>query len=491
MTTTPKQLRAFVETLLELHALDVAVNGDRRLSTDSDESLVEELLSWRSWSKSSTELTLRNYQALTRKTPYLTDTHRLGYSQGMFGELLSQRGHPIPVLKYIRAAGTESSASAGSVAHWRDWLICEVALKASHKITEEHLRWLLAYVEARDSEDGEADYRRLAALSKTALLADAAALVARPTSVTSTDGARESWYSSGRAWTKVVLREPKRRGSGIGGVTQRIKSSPEFAAWLKAGREWLTPTRLNNDEFLPFLTHLYETGTTWPKKSQKFKKSVDDDWYDEILARADEVEKLLRFEPPWPTTYTDGNHRITIAVVGKTLAGWVEVGKSKTLISVDTETYQVRHHKHDVDYESAAGLVIGWYLDSCICLRNERHPHFRTERRRPVMSKRAVDSYVVYVPTPRFNTDAKSLSTGRREPPRAHRVRGHVRELSEGVPSTSARNNAPAYIRRHLRVTETFVKSHSRGEGGKARVMTVYLSKYSTLADALGGLDSR
>lgn len=491
MATTPKQLRAFVEALVELHALDAAVNGDRRLATDADDSLVEELLSWRSWSKASTELTLGDYRALTKKTPYLTDTHRLGYSQGMSGELLSRRGHPIPVLKYLIATGAESSANAGSVAHWAGSLICEVALRASHKISEEHLRWLLAYIEARDSEDGEADYRRLAALNKTALLADATAMLTKQSGAISTNGAWESWYSSGRAWTKVVLREPKRRGSGIGGVTQRIKSSPEFAAWLKAGREWLTPTRLKNDEFLPFLTHLYETGATWPKKSQKFKKSVDDDWYDEILARADEVEKLLRFEPPWPTTYTDGNHRITIAVVGSTLAGWVEVGKFKTLISVDTETYQVRHHKHDADYESAAGLVIGWYLDSCICLRNERHPHFKTERRRPMMSARAVDYYVVYVPTPRFNTDAKSLSSGRREPPRAHRVRGHVRELSDGVPSTSARNNAPAYIRRHLRVTETFVKSHSRGEGGKARVMTIYLSKYSTLADALGGLDSR
>lgn len=488
MATTPRELRAFVEALVELHALDAAVTGDRRLFTDADDSLIEELLGWRSWSKTSTELTLGDYRTLTKMKPHLTDAHRLGYSQGISGDLLSQRGHPIPVLKHLRATGTELKANAGSVAHWASSLICEVALRASHKMTEDHLRWLLAFIEARDSEDGEADYRRLAGLNKTALRADAAAVTAKPRRV-GAPGTWDGWYSGGRWWGKEVLQEPTRGRSVAVEVAQKIKTSPDFAAWLRDGREWLTPTRLKSDEFLPFLTHLYETGATWPKKSQKFKKLVDDDWFDEILARAEEVEKLLRFEPTWPTTYTDGNHRITIAVVDNTIAGWVEVGKSKALISVDTETYQVRHHKQEANSERAAGLVIGWYLDSCICLRSERHPHFKTERRKPVMSKRAIDSYIVYVPTPRFHTDAKSLSSGRREPPRAHRVRGHVRELSEGVPSTSARNNAPAYIRRHLRVTETFVKSHSRGEGGKTRVMTVYLSKYSTLADALGGLE--
>jgi hypothetical protein len=490
MATTPRQLRDFVQALLELHALDAALLGDRRLFTQADDSLVEELLGWRSWSKSSTEMTLRDYRELTRRKPNLTDVHRLGYSQGISGDLLSRRGHPIPVLKFIRATNTESSASAGSVAHWASSLICEVAVRASHRITEDHLRWLLAYVEARDSEEGEADYRRLANRGKTALLADAAAGMSKPRRVDA-QGAREGWYSGGRAWTKEVLIPPTRGRSGTSDAAQRLQASPEFASWLRDGREWLTPTRLKVEEFLPFLTHLYETGTTWPKKSQQFNKLVDEDWFDEILARAEEVEKLLRFEPPWPTTYIDGRYRVTIAVVGNTLAGWVEVGNSKTLISVDVESYQVRHNKQDVHYEIAAGLVIGWYLDSCICIRHQRHPHFKTERRKTVLSRRVIDSYVVYVPTPRFYSDAKSMSSGLRQPPRAHRVRGHVRKLSAGVPSNSARNNAPAYIRRHLRLTETFVKSHSRGEGGKVRTMTVYLSKYSTLADAFGGLDWR
>ena len=73
-----------------------------------------------------------------------------------------------------------------------------------------------------------------------------------------------------------------------------------------------------------------------------------------------------------------------------------------------------------------------------------------------------------------------------RTPPRAHRVRGHIRTLTERQPTDEAREIAPAYIRRNMGPTDTFVRSYTKSGDLATKKLLVHLNTKSSLADYLG-----
>lgn len=83
-----------------------------------------------------------------------------------------------------------------------------------------------------------------------------------------------------------------------------------------------------------------------------------------------------------------------------------------------------------------------------------------------------------------FDDDINQLLLGYvPAPPRAHRVRGHVRRLGEGTPSDSALDHTPPYIRRHMAPGETWLRGHSRGGDLSGELIFKHLRRYSSLAD--------
>ena len=389
-----------------------------------------------------------------------------------------QSGNPVAVRDWF----SSSEAKRNRRFNWSDSVeIWTLDLIRDEIIRQEIVRWwpdqamrLIAFVLLRDNIVDEIDFQRLSNLNRAQLGKHVRELGRSPT----LEVAKPSQTSS-RATSREV---PSRR------ATESVDR--EFERWLKLGKSWIVGANVQDDSYRSFLAGLHEAGARWPTTSDpKPQKPPDPDWLDEILARAEDAAPLLRFAPAWPTTFSDTKHRITIAVVDQTLVGWVEIGRSKTLLSVDLDTWEPKSRSSQKHLDVAVGLVIGWYLDSCICLRRRSHPHFRFEGIRGGRSGVARRDNEIVLPTPQFRTDIESVRRGSRQTPRAHRVRGHVRELSDlRNPSKAARSNAPYYIRRHLKPNETFVQSHSRGKGGKSRTIAVYLSQYSTLADALGSL---
>lgn len=450
-----EKLRDFVEALLEVGTW----TGIRSINPSVS------LMEWRHHSYATTLAGLEAYD-------------RDGAARVAAEHYVVQSGNPMAVRDWFSSTEAKRNLRfnwSHSVEIWTLDLIRDEVIR------QEIVRWwpdqamrLIAFVLLRDNIVDELDFQRLSNLNRAQLGKHVRELGRSPM----LEVAKPS-QSTSRAASREV---PSRRAA------ESVDSKLE--RWLRLGKRWIVGAKVQDDSYRSFLAGLHKAGARWPTTSSpKPQKPPDRDWLDEILARAEDVAPLLRFAPAWPTTFSDTKHRITIAVIDQTLVGWVEVGRSKTLLSVDLDSWEVSSRGARGEDDVAAGLVISWYLDSCICLRKQSHPHYRSERIGGRSAAGAPRRGVIYLPTPKFRSDLSATRQGIREAPRAHRVRGHVRELSSSrSPSVAARNNAPRYIRRHLKRQETFVQSHSRGKESKTREITLYLSKYSTLADALGSL---
>lgn len=450
-----KHIKDFVEALLELQSLRGIYSGDA----------TESLMEWRHHSYATTLAGLRGYDgdSASRRS----------------AERFIWSGNPEAVRDWIADDDVERKLAFNlyfnPVEKWPLDLIREQIIQ------QEIVRWwpdqakrLIAFVLLRNKIVSELDFDRLSNLSRPQLLKHVWDL-GRSSALQVAEPARTE------SFTKSSAKSSRR----LPNVTDQ-----KFKKWLMMGKPWIRGAKVEGSEYISFLAALYSTGRRWPTAGGlKAPKPKDADWLDELLARAEDLAPLLRFEPAWPTTFVDDKCRVTISVIDAMLVGWVEIERFKTLVSVDTDSWEVKSRGTAGEREAAAGLVIGWYLDSCICLRKPGHPHFSPERGHGRAALDVSVGGVTYLPTARFHSDVRLTMQGSRAAPRAHRVRGHVRELSDTrSPSVVARNNAPWYIRRHLKRHETFVKSHSRGKQDKSHEMAVYLSKYSTLADVLGSL---
>ncbi len=462
-----QQIKEFVEALLGLNAW-----GSRK----SDGTPLDFLL-WRHHSYVSTFSVLGELAA--RKGPNWTtwNLSEIAQSDGI-RECLVRTGNPIAIRAWLSNIGLQDRWPFKKVSSLENWPLEQIRAELlrqelAHVWPKQAMR-VIAFTLLRDNVVQEVDFNRLCTM-KSPQLRKQATLLGKSVELEA-------------AKPGPTTRRPKTRATASSRPTVQIDR--KFEQWLAAGKPWIRAAKVEGAEFSTFLTGLYDAGRRWPTaKGPRAPRLRDPDWLDELLARAEDLGPLLRFEPAWPTTFADDNCRVTNTVVGTTLIGWVEIGHYRTLVTVDLDSWEVTSRNVSGENDVAAGLAISWYLDSCICLRKRGHPHFKLGNSSRSSSRRSNASHAIYVPTPSFRSDVKSVSRGTREAPRAHRVRGHVRELSSSrSPSVKARNNAPWYIRRHLKHHETFVQSHSRGKEGKSREMAVYLSKYSTLADALGSL---
>lgn len=421
------------------------------------------------WRHHSYETTAKGLRDAAMKGP-------LGTS--IIDKLVSQTGNPLAVRDWQSERGHVGSAPTKHLVTVEAWSLDRIR---EELIRQEIARWwpeqamrIIAFATARDSLVLDLDYEKACRMGRSRL------------------GKQIRDLGTSQFLERTLPATSKARPVSVRPLKESalVKPNQRFDKWLSEGAPWIRAAKLHGSEYREALKDLFEAGRTWPN-ARRFKMPTppNPEWLDEILARAEDLAPLLRFEPEWPMSFGDKRYQVSISVVDQTLVAWVEVGRAKTLLSVDLETLSFKGKEGKKDSELAVGLAVSWYLDSCICLRKRGHRHFKASTIGSKARSSVSRPGITYVPTPRFLSDVTATKHGTRNPPRAHRVKGHVRELSEThSPSDKARNNAPSYIQRHLRHNETFVRSHSRGKGGRSRVMSIYLSKFSTLADALGSL---
>ena len=299
-------------------------------------------------------------------------------------------------------------------------------------------------------------------------------------------GARGGASASVIAESRSPSREPP---------PDELRNRASLADWITEGRSWWSPAgwgpigQVNEFEFLS------RHELRWAdNKLGLFGRTPGNDWLNELLARAEQIEALLSYEPEWPAILKTDRLTVIIWADEHWVRGWVGVDGSGVVASVGLGDWELRYREDSVDAEFAAGVVLGWFLDCSMRLPESDHPHYKPRELRllsdqPDTKTSKISPQWIIGTRPEFLDHVRSVRAERSRLPLAHRVRGHIRKLSDSVPSEEARGRAPSYIRRIMLPNQTFVQGYQRSGEEKLVTLKTHLSYASNLSDALGSCE--
>lgn len=282
-------------------------------------------------------------------------------------------------------------------------------------------------------------------------------------------------------------------------TTKPVPNSNDYSSFVESGRYWLQPAGwiqnsrllLRITKTLPrtrMLARLFNGETQWADPNiplfNDFDVSEED--LDDTLARAVAISSRIHLMPEVPIKLETRNLSIEFDLEGQLLRAWVGRNSIGIPISVNVTTWELFYVQENRDAMFAVGAAINWFLDCSISLYN--HSNFERLEANSAYREGTTDAAGnSWTTRQQFHTDIEQMRSGHLPlPPRAHRVRGHIRRLGDGTPSDSARDNAPPYIRRHMAPGETWVRGHNRGGDVAGDQLINRLRTSSSLADFLG-----
>jgi len=277
----------------------------------------------------------------------------------------------------------------------------------------------------------------------------------------------------------IVVADGDEPAAALGGIG--------FEAWLDSGAVWLDAADWTHRKQSKFLRELHASGAQWSNPANWLFPSFDvgEDEVDEALATAECISGFLRREPEWPVFLDATDLRIAMTLEYNYVRAWVGRGVSGLAVSFRPTDYELRFLSGDKDARFAIGAVIHWFLDCCLGVEN--HPKFTLERdiTRTTNVPWKADS-ITWSTKLEFDTDVQQIMADPlSRPPRAHRVRGHIRTLNERTPNEESRQRAPAYIRRIMGPSDTWVAAYAKGDGLESQRLVARLATHSSLADYL------
>ena len=260
-----------------------------------------------------------------------------------------------------------------------------------------------------------------------------------------------------------------------------------YEDWFMAGAFW--HAEIPKDFYYgtrEFLEELYQNGATWSDQStHTFDFLIDEDGLEESLARVESLSSHIHLQPTWPVYLETPDISIAMTLNRNYLLAWVGVGLEGLLVGVNIKTWDV-YHADDADARFATGAVLNWFLDCSLNISLHKQFYFAPNRWREIERPWEPHYMTTWSTTNVFHEDIGNIRQSvDRKPPQAHRVRGHIRTLTERQPTDEARENAPAYIRRNMSPSDTFVRSYTKsGDVGTDKLL-VHLNTKSSLADFL------
>lgn len=264
-------------------------------------------------------------------------------------------------------------------------------------------------------------------------------------------------------------------------------ASVGYTEWLAAGSVWLDSASWSGREHSALLKELHASGAQWadPASNVFPEFSAGEEELDEALAFAENLSGSLRKEPDMPIHLDAADLRIAMTIENEHLRAWVGRETAGLAVSVNLKTWDVQYREDDPDAIFAVGAVLHWFLDCSGGI--EHHPKFTRgipTNEETVVPWRADNN--TWSTNPSFHDDVEAVLSGRRKrPPKAHRVKGHIRTLSEHSPTEEARLRAPAYVRRNMGSNDTWVAGYSKGGEAALRSLITRLATFSSLADYL------
>jgi tetratricopeptide (TPR) repeat protein len=264
---------------------------------------------------------------------------------------------------------------------------------------------------------------------------------------------------------------------------EKILSFQEF---VLSGKFWLESAKWETSQ-IGLLAQLFSDGIQWADPSYVLFTDYDvsEDDLDDALARAVAISREIQFVPEMPVMLITENIEVRLDLEGQILRAWVGERGVGVAVTIDVSNWDLHYASSDRDAMFAAGVAINWFLDCSIAI--ARHPKFKRLNSRDVRGfARAGEIANGWTTESQFDADIEQIVSGQiQAPPKAHRVRGHIRKLGDGLPSDEARDNAPPYIRRHMATNETWVRGHSRGGDVMGQHLLTRLQTFSSLADFL------
>ena len=267
-----------------------------------------------------------------------------------------------------------------------------------------------------------------------------------------------------------------------------IQNQVPFEQWFLKGSYWHDVIKAdffsNADDFL---NELFLNGAIWADESTVLFDGfdVEEEALEESLARAEALSAHLHLVPLWPVYLETNEVSIAMTLNRNFLLAWVGKGLEGLLVGVNIKTWDL-YHADDRDARFACGAVLNWFLD-CSLNVSEHRMFDRTGSAISFVRPWETKFLTTWTTTKPFYEELESLRyDSNRKPPRAHRVRGHIRTLSERQPTDDARDNAPAYIRKNMGPADTFVRSYAKSGDLGTEKLLVHLKTNSNLGDFLG-----
>jgi hypothetical protein len=194
---------------------------------------------------------------------------------------------------------------------------------------------------------------------------------------------------------------------------------------------------------------------------------------------------LIRYEIESPVLLETPELFIAMERDGNMLRSFVAAGEIGVAVSVNLTNWDLYYESEDSDAMFAAGASLNFFIDCSMDL--SLHPKYeRVANTATDVATMQLDAAARWTTNVSFVSDVEGIREGRlNQPPKAHRVKGFIRKLTERHPTDEARDRAPAFIRRNMGPDDTFVRPHQRGGGNAAERLFTRLRTHSSLADFL------
>ena len=262
-----------------------------------------------------------------------------------------------------------------------------------------------------------------------------------------------------------------------------------FDDWFLSGSFWYES--ISQDFFTgsqKFFEELFSNGAVWSDQSCHLFDDyhVEPNSLEESLARAESLSLHFHLYPNWPIYLETADLSVAMTINGDYLLAWVGKGLEGLVVGINVRTWDT-YQANDIDALFAVGVALNWFLDCSLNIENHQMFAQTSKRWTEFESPWGPENLTTWSAASTFGDEIESIRNfDHGEPPSAHRVRGHIRTLTERQPTDEARENAPSYIRRNMGLSDTFVRSYTKGGDLTTEKLLLHLKTKSSLADFLG-----
>ena len=265
------------------------------------------------------------------------------------------------------------------------------------------------------------------------------------------------------------------------------ESKTDFNSWLLMGRKWTKTSAWRNPKKSSVLINRFESGAQWLKPASRLfsEYNANEDSINESLACIESLSEHFDRHPETPIYLQSARVTIAMEIAQDTVRAWVGQSNIGLTVSMSLNNWDLSYDRDHPDASFAVGAMIHFFIDCSMGIAT--HPGFHQ-----ITPSSDADSSLgdrgtnFWSSTLGFEKNIDDIVSGRKHaPPRAHRVSGHVRTLSERIPTDEARLKAPSYIRRNLGPNDTWVSSYTKGGDASQTDRLARLKTHSSLSDYL------